>query len=200
MNFFFSGIDANENQIITSENPEKGNLYLGNIKTAKNENFFKEKKVKFCLSVLQKKLSYFDHMSLKEINQKTISAYDIPSFQIYPFLNEAADFIEKSLNESNVLVHCGSGISRSTTCVIAFFIKYKNMTMEQAWELVKTKRSIVHPNRGFQKQLKLFEDFLKKNKVNDKKEVNDGFNKNQGVCDNKDCDKDLGVELILGDF
>jgi hypothetical protein len=156
--FFFSGVDANENLIISSESEEKGNLYLGSIKSPKNKEFLEKKKIKYCLTVLQKKLSFFEDLKKLEIEQTIIEADDIPSFNILPFLDDAADFIHDSLNKGNVLVHCGSGISRSATCVIAYFIKYKKCDMEKAWTIVKEKRSFVFPNRGFQKQLKRFEE------------------------------------------
>ena len=196
--FFFSGIDSNENQIIHSQTIEKGNLYLGNIKTAKNQSFFKEKKIKFCLSVLQKKLAIFDFMQPPSIIQKTISAYDIPSFKIYPFLNEAADFINSSLKTSNILVHCGSGISRSTTCVIAFFIKYRGKTMEEGWEIVRKERSIVHPNKGFQKQLKRFEDVLRKKRVKEGKGIEGDFDKSIDKGVHKGFDKGIKDSIDKG--
>jgi protein-tyrosine phosphatase len=45
-----------------------------------------------------------------------------------------------------VLVHCQSGISRSTTIVLAFIIKKLKMPLELANRLVVWKRDIAAPN------------------------------------------------------
>lgn len=58
-------------------------------------------------------------------------------------------FIENHLQHTNVLVHCGEGISRSVTLVTAFMImKTKKTPKEIIDELDKT-RPGVGPNEGF---------------------------------------------------
>ena len=55
------------------------------------------------------------------------------------------------------MVHCLAGVSRSVSFVIAYFIKYQGMSYQQAYQLVKSKRRIIHPNDGFIQQLKAYE-------------------------------------------
>lgn len=43
-------------------------------------------------------------------------------------LEQAADKIEKGIRSASVLVHCGAGVSRSTTLVIGWMLKYKKWT------------------------------------------------------------------------
>jgi hypothetical protein len=45
------------------------------------------------------------------------------------------------------------GISRSSTVVIAYHIAITNMMPREALASVQSKRTIVHPNRGFMSQL-----------------------------------------------
>jgi hypothetical protein len=45
------------------------------------------------------------------------------------------------------------GISRSTTIVMAYLIATTNMTPHEALATVRSKRTIVRPNRGFMSQL-----------------------------------------------
>lgn len=79
---------------------------------------------------------------------------------IIQYFSEAIDFIENALKDpkgtNGVLVHCFYGVSRSSTLVIAYLMKKYNLTYQKAFERVKSKRSLCHPNRGFIQQLKLF--------------------------------------------
>jgi len=56
-----------------------------------------------------------------------------------------------------VLVHCLAGMSRSATIVCAYLLATTPMNTEETIAFVKSKRSIIHPNYGFQKQLKAWE-------------------------------------------
>ena len=48
-------------------------------------------------------------------------------------------------------------LCRSTTLVLAYLMKYKNMSLKDAYNLVKSKRKIIKPNPGFWSQLVEFE-------------------------------------------
>ena len=61
------------------------------------------------------------------------------------------------------LVHCKLGVSRSTTFVIAYLIKYANLTTDEAFAFVKSKRSSIKPNDGFMRQLYMYEKILREN-------------------------------------
>ena len=52
-----------------------------------------------------------------------------------------------------VLVHCQAGVSRSATIVIAYIMEYSSLSMQKAYDYVKSKRTIVAPNLGFMGQL-----------------------------------------------
>ena len=80
---------------------------------------------------------------------------DSPTEDIFSLLPQVVEFMEKRPH-TNVLVHCVSGISRSGACVIAYVMKKKGIKYDEAWEFVKSKRSIVHPNSGFQAQLRRY--------------------------------------------
>ena len=62
-------------------------------------------------------------------------------------------FIDNAVKEGNILVHCGAGISRSSTMAIAWLIKTRKKPFEDMLALVQSKRPICHPNSGFQAQL-----------------------------------------------
>jgi protein-tyrosine phosphatase len=58
-------------------------------------------------------------------------------------LEQAADFINLSMSLTNVLVHCMAGVSRSVSFVIAYLMKYRKMTFEDALILMRSRRSVV---------------------------------------------------------
>lgn len=59
--------------------------------------------------------------------------------------------------EETTLVHCHLGRSRSTTVVIAYLMRFKGMTADDALRYVRKKRPMAEPNRGFMKQLREYE-------------------------------------------
>lgn len=65
------------------------------------------------------------------------------------------------MNIGCVLVHCAGGISRSTTCAIAFLMKEYSWSFEKTLEFVRSKKPNTNPNFGFVKQLISYEEDLR---------------------------------------
>ena len=57
-------------------------------------------------------------------------------------------------------MHCYAGVSRSATCVIAYLMQEKNLSFQKAFAFASSKRPVIFPNMGFQKQLCEFEKLL----------------------------------------
>lgn len=75
---------------------------------------------------------------------------DDRTVDIRPYLEGASSQIERALRAGrNVLVHCQQGVSRSASIVIAYLIRYRNMSYEAASSLVRHKRACIKPNSGF---------------------------------------------------
>ena len=88
--------------------------------------------------------------------------FDIEDFEtesIYKHLAPAVAFIKEALTSGGaILVHCQAGMSRSASCVIAYFISEHNLSYFEAIKLVKAKRPIVCVNLTFAKELMKFEE------------------------------------------
>lgn len=77
---------------------------------------------------------------------------------VLPKLGKIIRFIEHGIaNGEGVLVHCGAGISRSATVVIAYLMKKHGWTRDKTIEFVKAKRGCICPNKAFMDQLKELE-------------------------------------------
>ena len=75
-----------------------------------------------------------------------IQGEDRDGFDLTRFFPQAINFISEALETTNIMVHCLAGVSRSVCLVLAYFIKCKGMTYDEAYRLVKSKRSIVLVN------------------------------------------------------
>ncbi|PWN37451.1 phosphatases II [Meira miltonrushii] len=62
-----------------------------------------------------------------------------------------------TMGEGTVLVHCHAGISRSVAIVLAYLMHMRKISVQDALNLVRSRRSIADPNSGFMHQLELYE-------------------------------------------
>ncbi|NXT17685.1 DUS4 phosphatase, partial [Syrrhaptes paradoxus] len=89
---------------------------------------------------------------------KCIPVEDNHKAEISSWFMEAIEYID-SVKEccGRVLVHCQAGISRSATICLAYLMMKKRVKLEEAFEFVKQRRSIISPNFSFMGQLLQFE-------------------------------------------
>ncbi|KAG7380459.1 Phosphatidylglycerophosphatase and protein-tyrosine phosphatase 1 [Phytophthora pseudosyringae] len=76
-------------------------------------------------------------------------------------IERCVDFMHEQVDEqqNTTYVHCKAGRGRSTVVVVAFLVQYRSMTLEEAFEFVKSKRPHVslHP-----KQRRILYEFSEK--------------------------------------
>lgn len=90
-----------------------------------------------------------------------IEALDMAVFPLFHYFFQCADFISEALrSDGKVLVHCGEGISRSSTTVIAYLMIKRGFDVKEAVRTVVKHRNIL-PNQGFLLQLCQLNDQLK---------------------------------------
>ena len=136
-------------------------LYLGNYKHSSDNKELKKLKINYILNCAIECHNYNLPKNIKELHLKV---KDSETFDILNYFDTANEFINKcKLMGGICLVHCKLGVSRSTTFVIAYLIKYANLTTDEAFAFVKSKRSSIKPNDGFMRQLYMYEKILREN-------------------------------------
>ena len=137
----------------------KDKLYLGNESDANNYELIKNTGITSIITLNSTVLNDDVNKLISDRNGswKHVPIRDRSSEQIIDIMEILIDFID---SQGKVLVHCQHGISRSSTIVMAYLMKTRNMTNLEAFDLVKAKRPIVDPNFGFLTQLQRFEEVL----------------------------------------
>lgn len=83
-----------------------------------------------------------------------INILDESSVSIVNYADESYKIISEALKTSQkIFVHCAAGRSRSASLVVLFIMKYKRMSLKEAYKLVQRKRPIIYPNEGFRLQM-----------------------------------------------
>ncbi|KAM4703462.1 dual specificity protein phosphatase 5 [Rhinophrynus dorsalis] len=129
-------------------------LYLGSAYHASKCEFLANLRITALLNVSRKST---DHCK-EQYNYKWIPVEDNHTADISSHFQEAIDFIDTvRLTGGRVLVHCEAGISRSPTICMAYLMKTKRLHLEEAFEYIKQRRSLVSPNFSFMGQLLHYE-------------------------------------------
>ncbi|KAK9762249.1 dual specificity phosphatase 19 [Basidiobolus ranarum] len=93
-----------------------------------------------------------------------VPVLDSVDANLLPHFTACFDFIQNARSQlgknARILVHCQAGISRSATVVIAYLMKYQDISLDEAYILVHLARPIICPNDSFCQQLALFHDTL----------------------------------------
>ncbi|XP_036389508.1 dual specificity protein phosphatase 7-like [Megalops cyprinoides] len=134
-------------------------LYLGCAKDSTNLAVLGQHNIRYILNVTPNLPNVFEHDG--EFKYKQIPISDHWSQNLSQFFPEAISFIDEARSKQcGVLVHCLAGISRSVTVTVAYLMQKLNLSLNDAYDFVKRKKSNISPNFNFMGQLLDFERTL----------------------------------------
>jgi len=124
----------------------KNKLYLGDMFDANNKDDIKNKNIS-CIVCVAERLKIITNSNVK-LNQYDLS--DDYTCNISLYFDEIGEIINK---ENTVLVNCVAGVSRSSTIVIAYIMKYYKLDLKNTFTRVRYNRNRICPNKNFMKCL-----------------------------------------------
>ncbi|XP_064858184.1 dual specificity protein phosphatase 7-like [Oncorhynchus nerka] len=134
-------------------------LYLGCAKDSTNLDILGKYNIKYILNVTPNLPNMFEHDG--DFKYKQIPISDHWSQNLSQFFPEAISFIDEARSKKcGILVHCLAGISRSVTVTVAYLMQKLNLSLNDAYDFVKRKKSNISPNFNFMGQLLDFERTL----------------------------------------
>ena len=117
--------------------------------------------VPFVLSIIDLAADKIGLRPSAKLQHCHINLRDTPSELISCHFDRALAFMELALEAGEkCFVHCHAGVSRSASLCIAFLVKHRAMSTDEALAHVRSARQWVGPNHGFMQQLRNFEKSL----------------------------------------
>ncbi|XP_044620081.1 dual specificity protein phosphatase 9 isoform X3 [Equus asinus] len=136
------------------------NLYLGSARDSANVESLAKLGIRYILNVTPNLPNLFEKNG--DFHYKQIPISDHWSQNLSQFFPEAIAFIDEALSQNcGVLVHCLAGVSRSVTVTVAYLMQKLHLSLNDAYDLVKRKKSNISPNFNFMGQLLDFERSLR---------------------------------------
>ena len=118
-------------------------LFLGDMFSANNDLILKEKNITCVICVAEGINIRLNNPNIKFYRYDLQDNHDC---NISLYFDEIGELIDR---EKIVLVNCAAGISRSSTIVIAYIMKYYEFNLKDAFNYVRNKRSMICPNKKF---------------------------------------------------
>uniref|UniRef100_UPI00398ECB64 dual specificity phosphatase 28 n=1 Tax=Pristiophorus japonicus TaxID=55135 RepID=UPI00398ECB64 len=136
-------------------------LLISNSRSACDDGLLSGEGVTFCINV--SKQQPFPGLRIGILR---VPVFDDPAENIHKYFDRCADAIEGAGKAGGkTLVYCKNGRSRSATICTAYLMKYRHLSLREAFELVKSARPAVEPNEGFWEQLQRYEGELQSRQI-----------------------------------
>jgi len=150
-------------------------LYLGSEWTARDKKMLLQMRVTHILNAANELPNYFEKEEDCPFVYLKVPLHDDEDETIVEFFDKSSDFIHSVLGKEPVtaesesdrraekreetgtagscFVHCAAGVSRSASLVLAYLMKFRSLTLKEAFGLIFAQRPIIGPNEGYAMQL-----------------------------------------------
>nr|CAD7443050.1 unnamed protein product [Timema bartmani]CAD7456981.1 unnamed protein product [Timema tahoe] len=136
-------------------------LFLGNQATSADSDALTRHNIQYILNVTADLPNVFEDSGTIKYMQIPIA--DHWSQNLASFFPKAFKFIDEARsNEKGILVHCLAGVSRSVTVTVAYLMYKLSLNLNDAFNLVRSRKSNIAPNFHFMEQLFCFQQEMAK--------------------------------------
>ena len=133
---------------IVKKNNSQYKLYLGSAKNAADLDSLQRLEIGLIVNATSEIPSFYQDMDNFEYVQ--IPILDVQDASLQDVESNLIEAVEKINNfKGNILVHCFMGASRSVSVICKYFMKYENMTFDQAYQHIRDSRDVVCMNINF---------------------------------------------------
>lgn len=118
-------------------------VWLGGEMSAMSKQFIEKKEIGAIMNCTPDVPCYFFNMGVEYLRIPLGDSRDKNNLlMMEKMLNLAAEwiYVQRDLLGKNILVHCHKGISRSSTCLAAYLIKYKSMDLASVKDMFSLTR------------------------------------------------------------
>ncbi|XP_077205492.1 dual specificity phosphatase 28 isoform X2 [Paroedura picta] len=132
-------------------------LLLSNARAACAETLLLQEGVTLCINVSRQQ----PFPNLQPLQTLRVPVFDDPAEDLYQYFERCSEAIESTIRSGGkCLVYCKNGRSRSAAICTAYLMKRHKLSLQEAFEAVKTARPVAEPNAGFWSQLQKYDEHL----------------------------------------
>ncbi|XP_059469659.1 dual specificity protein phosphatase Mpk3-like [Neocloeon triangulifer] len=135
-------------------------LFLGNAVNSEDIEALQRHRIQYIMNVTPDLPNVFEDSG--NIRYMQIPIADHWNQNLACFFPKAIEFIDEARNsQKGVLVHCLAGVSRSVTITVAYLMYKMHLSLNDAFNVVRNRKSNIAPNFNFMEQLHSFEQELR---------------------------------------
>lgn len=132
-------------------------LFLGNARAAAATELLQRAGVTLCVNVSRQQPG----PNAPGVAELRVPVFDDPSEDLLVHLEPTCAAMEAAVRAGGAcLVYCKNGRSRSAAVCTAYLMRHRGLTLERAFQTVKSARPVAEPNPGFWCQLEKYEQTI----------------------------------------
>lgn len=157
MNFTFTDINDYTKCSGKVNNIPQTNLFITDQFGVSDVNQLQHYRIKHVFNMSPVQLKEFPGISYYNLPVSDDSEQNILQF----FDRVFSKMDELTYQRQNIVINCQAGVSRSASFLIGYLIR-NGLTYDTSYQLVKSCRPVINPNKGFVEQLKQYESTVQK--------------------------------------